>query len=119
MTLQRLELIALLTVLALVGPARLSFAQEAAAPAHSQRQVAEGDTVAEIARAQAHLDELLLKYTDKHPDVIAARLKVAELKQRRAKELECFYPHPEFEFGWTPELARCYRFYLLKPSPGA
>jgi uncharacterized protein involved in exopolysaccharide biosynthesis len=34
------------------------------------------------------LDELLLKYTDKHPDVIAARETLAELKTRRAAEIE-------------------------------
>src|SRR5882672_1069686 len=31
------------------------------------------DTLSRIQEAQAKLDELLLKYTDKHPDVIAAR----------------------------------------------
>ncbi len=31
------------------------------------------DTATAIREAQAHLDELLLKFTDKHPDVIAAR----------------------------------------------
>ena len=46
------------------------------------------DTLSRIAEAQAHLDELLLKYTDKHPDVIAARQTLEELKQRRATEVE-------------------------------
>jgi len=46
------------------------------------------DTLSRIAEAQAHLDELLLKYTDKHPDVIAARQTLDELKQRRAVEVE-------------------------------
>jgi polysaccharide chain length determinant protein (PEP-CTERM system associated) len=46
------------------------------------------DTVTRIAEAQAHLDELLLKFTDKHPDVIAARQALAELKARRAAEIE-------------------------------
>jgi polysaccharide chain length determinant protein (PEP-CTERM system associated) len=40
-----------------------------------------------IQETQARLDELLLKYTDKHPDVIATRATLAELKQRRATEL--------------------------------
>ena len=31
---------------------------------------------------------MLLKFTDKHPDVIAARATLDELKQRRAVELE-------------------------------
>src|SRR6202030_4810340 len=33
------------------------------------------------------LDELLLKFTDRHPDVIAARATLEELKKRRAVEL--------------------------------
>ncbi|MGO9852712.1 MAG: XrtA system polysaccharide chain length determinant [Steroidobacteraceae bacterium] len=46
------------------------------------------DTVARIAETQQHLDELLLKFTDKHPDVIAARQTLAELKARRETEIE-------------------------------
>jgi len=46
------------------------------------------DTVTRIAETQAHLDELLLKYTDKHPDVVATRETLAELKARRAAEIE-------------------------------
>ena len=45
------------------------------------------DTAARIAQTQAHLDELLLKYTDRHPDVIATREALAELKKRRAAEI--------------------------------
>ena len=46
------------------------------------------DTLSRIQEAQAKLDELLLKYTDKHPDVIAMRATLEELKKRRAAELE-------------------------------
>lgn len=46
------------------------------------------NTLSRIQEAQARLDELLLKYTDKHPDVIAARATLDELKKRRAVELE-------------------------------
>jgi polysaccharide chain length determinant protein (PEP-CTERM system associated) len=46
-----------------------------------------GDTLSRIQETQARLDELLLKFTDKHPDVIATRATLAELKQRRATEL--------------------------------
>jgi protein tyrosine kinase modulator len=46
-----------------------------------------GDTLSRIQEAQARLDELLLKFTDKHPDVIAARATLDELKQRRVAEL--------------------------------
>jgi polysaccharide chain length determinant protein (PEP-CTERM system associated) len=45
------------------------------------------DTLSRIQEAQAKLDELLLKYTDRHPDVIAMRATLAELNQRRATEL--------------------------------
>ena len=45
------------------------------------------DTLSRIQETQARLDELLLKYTDKHPDVIATRATLAELNQRRATEL--------------------------------
>jgi polysaccharide chain length determinant protein (PEP-CTERM system associated) len=47
-----------------------------------------GDTLSRIQETQARLDELLLKYTDKHPDVIATRGTLAELKQRRTVELD-------------------------------
>jgi polysaccharide chain length determinant protein (PEP-CTERM system associated) len=46
------------------------------------------DTVSRIAETQAALDELLLKYTDKHPDVIATREALADLKKRREAEIE-------------------------------
>jgi polysaccharide chain length determinant protein (PEP-CTERM system associated) len=46
------------------------------------------DTASRIAQAQAHLDELLLRFTDKHPDVIATRRTLEELKKRRAAEIE-------------------------------
>jgi polysaccharide chain length determinant protein (PEP-CTERM system associated) len=46
-----------------------------------------GDTLSRIQETQAKLDELLLKYTDRHPDVIATSATLAELKQRRATEL--------------------------------
>jgi polysaccharide chain length determinant protein (PEP-CTERM system associated) len=45
------------------------------------------DTASEIAATQAHVDELLLKFTDKHPDVIATRAALATLKTRRAAEI--------------------------------
>jgi polysaccharide chain length determinant protein (PEP-CTERM system associated) len=46
-----------------------------------------GDTLSRIQQTQAALDELLLKYTDQHPDVIATRATLEELKKRRAAEL--------------------------------
>jgi protein tyrosine kinase modulator len=47
-----------------------------------------GDTLSRIQETQAHLDELLLKFTEKHPDVIATRATLVELKQRRLAEMD-------------------------------
>jgi polysaccharide chain length determinant protein (PEP-CTERM system associated) len=52
------------------------------------RGAAGGDTLSRIQEMQAKLDELLLKFTDQHPGVIAARQALDELKKRRAAELE-------------------------------
>ena len=46
------------------------------------------NTLSRIQEAQARLDELLLKFTDRHPDVIAAIATLDELKKRRMVELE-------------------------------
>jgi len=46
------------------------------------------DTLTRIQETQAKLDDLLLKFTDRHPDVIATRATLDELKKRRALELE-------------------------------
>jgi polysaccharide chain length determinant protein (PEP-CTERM system associated) len=46
------------------------------------------DTMSRIQEAQARLDELMLKFTEKHPDVIAARATLEELKARRKVELD-------------------------------
>jgi polysaccharide chain length determinant protein (PEP-CTERM system associated) len=48
---------------------------------------AAGDTLSRIQEAQGHIDELLLRYTEKHPDVVAAKAELEELKARRAAEL--------------------------------
>lgn len=46
------------------------------------------DTLSRIKEARARLDDLLLRYTDKHPDVIALRETLTQLEQRREAELE-------------------------------
>ena len=46
-----------------------------------------GDTVSQIELVQAHLNQLLLKYTNKYPDVIAAKQQLAALKLRRTEEI--------------------------------
>jgi polysaccharide chain length determinant protein (PEP-CTERM system associated) len=45
------------------------------------------DTLSRIDQAQQRLDELLLRFTDQHPDVIAARQTLDDLKARRAAEI--------------------------------
>ena len=57
-------------------------------PAIGGRGAVGGDTLSRIQETQAKLDELLLKFTDQHPDVIATRATLEELKKRRAAELE-------------------------------
>jgi polysaccharide chain length determinant protein (PEP-CTERM system associated) len=47
-----------------------------------------GDTVSRIRDAQAHLDDLLQRFTERHPDVIAARGALEELKARRVAEID-------------------------------
>ncbi len=43
---------------------------------------------ARIQALQAKLDELLLKYTDQHPDVVEIRRTIAALEEQKRKELE-------------------------------
>lgn len=51
-------------------------------------QGSSGDTASRIRDAQARLDELLLRFTDRHPDVIEASNALAELQARRQAEIE-------------------------------
>lgn len=61
----------------------------ASAPAEGARGVNGGfDTLSRTEAAQAHLDELLLRFTDHHPDVIAARQTLEDLRKRRTAEIE-------------------------------
>jgi polysaccharide chain length determinant protein (PEP-CTERM system associated) len=48
---------------------------------------AANDTATRIQETQARLDELLLRFTDKHPDVLAAKQTLDQLKQRREAEI--------------------------------
>jgi len=46
------------------------------------------DTASRILETQARLDDLLLRYTDKHPDVLAAQQTLVDLKKRQQEEFE-------------------------------
>jgi polysaccharide chain length determinant protein (PEP-CTERM system associated) len=70
------------------GDSAISAAGTSAPMAGGRGMSGGSDTLSRIQEAQAKLDELLLKYTDQHPDVIAARATLDELKKRRATELE-------------------------------
>lgn len=48
------------------------------------------DTASRIAETQARLDELLMRFTDRHPEVLAAREQLDSLKARQKAELEAF-----------------------------
>jgi polysaccharide chain length determinant protein (PEP-CTERM system associated) len=70
------------------GDAAISAAGSSSATSGTRGGAPANDTLSRIQQAQANLDELLLKFTDQHPDVIAARATLDELKKRRASELE-------------------------------
>jgi polysaccharide chain length determinant protein (PEP-CTERM system associated) len=46
------------------------------------------DTLSRIAQTRAHLDDLLQRFTENHPDVIETRKNLADLEARRAAEVE-------------------------------
>lgn len=47
-----------------------------------------GDTASRIQETQGRLDDLLLRFTEKHPDVVAARENLVQLKERQKAEIE-------------------------------
>ena len=69
------------------GEAPIAAATGAVAVPGAPGAPAGGDSLSRIKETQARLDELLLRFTDKHPDVVAARETLEQLKKRRADEL--------------------------------
>lgn len=57
------------------------------APSSGKSASGSSDTSTRIQETQARLDELLLRFTDKHPDVVATRETLEQLKQRRDAEI--------------------------------
>ncbi|MBK9253831.1 MAG: hypothetical protein IPM70_18940 [Proteobacteria bacterium] len=55
-----------------------------------RRPAGGNDTSSRIAETQARLDELLLRFTDKHPDVVSTRQALLELQARQQQELDAF-----------------------------
>lgn len=45
------------------------------------------DTASRIQETQARLDEMLLRFTDRHPDVLAAQETLAQLRKRQQEEI--------------------------------
>lgn len=56
-------------------------------PAGIRGAGATSDVSARVQESEARLEELLLRFTAKHPEVIALRQTIVELKQREAQEL--------------------------------
>jgi len=56
-------------------------------PVGASGAAATSDVSTRIQESEARLEELLLRFTEKHPEVIALRQTIAELKEREAKEL--------------------------------
>ncbi len=52
------------------------------------RPATSGDTAGRLVEARQKLADLLTQYTEKHPSVAALREEIAELEQRRAREIE-------------------------------
>jgi polysaccharide chain length determinant protein (PEP-CTERM system associated) len=65
----------------------VAIAAATSTPPTGSGPVGGADTLTRIEEAQARLDELLLRFTDKHPDVIAARQTLEDLKRRRAADI--------------------------------
>lgn len=53
-----------------------------------QSQGGPQDTSSRIQETQARLDDMLLRFTDRHPDVIATRETLQQLKERQKQEIE-------------------------------
>ncbi len=70
------------------GDEAISAAGVSASATGANGLVGGNDTLSRIQQAQARLDELRLKFTDQHPDVIAAKATLDELNQRRSAELQ-------------------------------
>jgi polysaccharide chain length determinant protein (PEP-CTERM system associated) len=56
-------------------------------PTFEDFSAAQSPTDAKLQALQARMEELLIKYTDKHPEVVALKRSIAELKKQQAQAL--------------------------------
>ena len=71
----------------MVIPGGLAAPGAAVGTTSSLPALADNDTAARLREAQSRLDELLLRFTDKHPDVIALRQTIIDLQARQRQEI--------------------------------
>jgi polysaccharide chain length determinant protein (PEP-CTERM system associated) len=69
------------------GESVISASSGAAAVVGASGVSSASDTLSRIKETQARLDDLLLRFTDKHPDVVATRTTLEELRRRRQEEI--------------------------------
>ncbi len=60
-----------------------------------------GDTATRLMEAETRLQELLLRFTEKHPDVVATRAMIADLRERQERELAALKGGDIAEAGTT------------------
>lgn len=60
---------------------------DGASPPRGSASTGPQDTASRIQEARARLDDMLLRYTDKHPDVIALRETLQQLQARQQEEI--------------------------------
>lgn len=63
------------------------FVASAGSAASATRTGGGGDTASRIQETQAKLEDLLLRFTEKHPDVLATRETLEQLRQRHREEI--------------------------------
>jgi polysaccharide chain length determinant protein (PEP-CTERM system associated) len=64
------------------------FGLDSGAPGAGNDSEAGGDITYRIQELESRLEEMLLKYTEKHPEVLAVRSTIDELKKRQQEEIE-------------------------------
>jgi protein tyrosine kinase modulator len=71
----------------LTGEEPFVFGFDTMAPPSPDASAGSGDVAMRIRQLEQKVEELLIRYTDKHPEVVALRSQIEELKKRQAEEL--------------------------------